>query len=101
MTLSGSFLKNNNQTHSTFLRPLFSALVALLRFACPGALAQLSHSTQFVLQYRAVTERNQTTRFIRNFFRQIEVFSQFALTSFCPCQESNECSVNHRAVIIR
>ena len=57
-------LNVNNQKNSIFFRPLFSALVALLRFACPGALAQLSHSTQFVLQYRAVTERNQTTRFI-------------------------------------
>jgi len=41
-------------------------------------------------EYRAVTERNQTTRFFQKKSRQIEVFSQIsfaALTSFCLCQE--------------
>ena len=74
-------------------RPLFSALVAMLCYAlpaCSGALTQLSHSTQFVLQYRAVTDRNQTTRFISKTIssnRSVPKFSLLLWQVVCLCQE--------------
>ena len=46
------WLFNSKTRQIQYFRPLFSALVALLCYAlpaCSGALAQLSHSTQFVL----------------------------------------------------
>ena len=58
-------LDDDDQTNSLFFgHCLVHSSHCYALPACRGALAQLSHSTQFLLQYRAVTERNQTTRFI-------------------------------------
>ena len=85
-------LDDDDQTNSLFFgHCLVHSSHCYALPACRGALAQLSHSTQFLLQYRAVTERNQTTRFISKTIssnRSVSKIFFAALTSFCLCQEN-------------
>ena len=101
-------LNANNQKNSIFFRPLFSALVALLRFACLSRRIGTAESLNSVcasVSCRNWEKSDHAIYFEKNLvkskcFPKLQI-SFAALTSFCLCQESNECSVNHRSVIIR